>query len=459
LGRPDSQIRLDYKPENKPAPRPSWRHLRWLASAIATPFIGGLLLLMGSAGGHSPGTTHASLLNMSLQTQPLALPSLPLPPVSEPVAAAPPEPAMTELDLQVRRGDTLDQLFRKNHLDVGQLHEMLAIPDARSGLRLVKPGDVLELRTDEGGVAQLSRRLDENHTIVIERTADGFQAHTTEDVLERRMTQAYAVIDSSLFSAGKNAGVSDKVILDLAAIFAYDVDFVLDIREGDNFTVVYEQIFRDGEYLRDGDVVAAEFTNDGDTYRALRYTSQNGETAFYTPDGLSTHKAFLRAPVAFTRISSEFNPHRRHPILNTIRAHQGVDYAAPAGTPVQAAGEGKVLFAGRKGGYGNCIILQHGKDITTLYGHLSRFASKLRPGLRVHQGNTIGYVGMTGLATAPHLHYEYRIAGVHKNPRTVSLPQADPIAPAEKAEFLAQAAPILNRLALVRAARLAQIDP
>jgi murein DD-endopeptidase MepM/ murein hydrolase activator NlpD len=458
LGRPDSQIRLDYKPENKPVSVRSWRQLRWLASIIATPFVGGLLLLMGSAGGHSPGTTHASLLNMSLQTQPLALPPLPLPPPSEP-AAATPEPTLTELNLQIRRGDTLDQLFRKNHLDVGQLHEMLALPDARSGLRLVKPGDVLELRTDDQGIAQLSRRIDENHTIVIERTTSGFQAHTEEDVLEHRVTQAYAVIESSLFSAGKSAGVSDKVILDLAAIFAWDIDFVLDIREGDNFTVLYEQIFREGEYLRDGEIVAAEFTNDGDTYRALRYISQDGEVGYYTPDGLSTHKAFLRAPVAFTRISSEFNPHRRHPILNTIRAHQGVDYAAPAGTPVQAAGEGKVLFAGRKGGYGNCIIVQHGKDITTLYGHLSRFAAQLRPGLRVHQGDTIGYVGMTGLATAPHLHYEYRIAGVHKNPRTVPLPQADPIAPAEKAEFLAQATPMLDRLALVRETRLAQIDP
>jgi murein DD-endopeptidase MepM/ murein hydrolase activator NlpD len=457
LGRPDSQIRLDYRPENKPVPSRSWRRLRWLASAIATPIVGALLL-MGSVGGHSPGTTHASLLNMSLQTRPLALP--PLPPVEASQPAQPgAEPALTELDLQVRRGDTLDQLFRKNHLDVGQLHEMLALPDARTALRLVKPGDVLELHTDELGVAQLSRRVDENHTIVIERTAAGFTAHTTEDVLEHRVTQAYAVIDSSLFNAGKQAGVSDKVVLDLAAIFAWDIDFVLDIREGDNFTVLYEQIFRDGEYLRDGDIVAAEFTNHGHTYRALRHVSRDSQVGYYTPEGLSTHKAFLRAPVAFTRISSEFNPRRRHPILNTIRAHQGVDYAAPAGTPVQAAGEGKVLFTGRKGGYGNCIILQHGKDITTLYAHLSRFAPKLRPGVRVHQGNTIGYVGMTGLATAPHLHYEYRITGGHKNPRTVPLPQADPIAPEEKAEFLAKAAPMLDRLALVRAARLAQLDP
>ena len=206
-------------------------------------------------------------------------------------------------------------LFRKNHLDVGQLQAMLAIPQARDGLRLVKPGDQLELRTDGGGIAELTRRLDESHTLIIQRGPDGFQAQTKEDALEHRVTQAHAVIDSSLFNAGKSAGVSDKVIIELASIFAWDIDFVLDIREGDDFTVLYEQVFRDGEYLRDGDIVGAEFTNDGDTFRALRYVDHNGDVGYYTPDGRSMRKAFLRAPVSFTRVSSEFNPHRRHPIL------------------------------------------------------------------------------------------------------------------------------------------------
>jgi murein DD-endopeptidase MepM/ murein hydrolase activator NlpD len=454
LGQPDRQIRLDYKPEDKPVPRRPWTQMRWLASAIATPIIAAALLL-GNAGKNGTGTADAALINpTAVQTRALALPPLPLEEVPAPVEA----PAVPTLELQIKRGDTLDRLFRKNHLDVGQLQAMLAIPEARDGLRLVKPGDELELRLDDGGIAGLTRRLDESHTLIIERGPDGFAAQTREDALERRVTQANAVIDSSLFNAGKSVGVSDRVIIELASIFAWDIDFVLDIREGDDFTMLYEQVFRDGEYLRDGDIVAAEFTNDGDSFRAFRYIDPDGDVGYYTPDGRSMRKAFLRAPVAFTRVSSEFNPHRRHPILNTIRAHQGVDYAAPAGTPVQAAGDGKVIFAGRKGGYGNCVILQHGNDITTLYGHLSRFAAKLHVGQRVHQGELIAYVGMTGLATAPHLHYEYRIAGVHKNPRTVPLPQADPIAPAEKAAFLAQTAPLLNRLALVKATQVAQVD-
>jgi murein DD-endopeptidase MepM/ murein hydrolase activator NlpD len=456
LGQPDSQIRLDYKPEDKPVARRPWTQMRWLASAIATPILGAVLLL-GYGGKHGTGTADASLIGPAhaLQTRPLALPPLPL----EELPAAPVEaPTGTTLTLAIKRGDTLDRLFRQNHLDVRQLQMMLAIPQARDGLRLVKPGDELQLRTDDGGIAELTRRLDESHTLIIQRGADGFQAQTKEDALERRVTQARAVIDSSLFNAGKSVGVSDRVIIELASIFAWDIDFVLDIREGDTFTVLYEQVFRDGEYLRDGDIVGAEFTNDGDTFRALRYVDHDGDVGYYTPEGLSMRKAFLRAPVSFTRVSSEFNPHRRHPILNTIRAHQGVDYAAPAGTPVQAAGDGKVIFAGRKGGYGNCVILQHGNDITTLYGHLSRFAAKLHVGQRVHQGELIAYVGMTGLATAPHLHYEYRIAGVHKNPRTVPLPQADPIAPAEKPAFLAQTMPMLNRLALVKATKVAQVD-
>ena len=454
MGQPDHQIRLDYKPEDKPVARRVRPQLPWLASAIATPLVGGFLFLMGSGGGPAPASSNASLLSSGLETHALPLP--PLEPREVAVPAA--EPVGRDLDLQVRRGDTLDQLFRKNGLDVGELHAMLALPEGRTGLRFVKPGDVLEVRTDDTGITALSRRLDESHMLVIERGTDGFQARTVEDPLEHRTTQAHAVIDSSLFNAGKSAGVSDKVILELAAIFAWDIDFVLDIRDGDSFSVLYDQVYRDGEYLRDGEIVAAEFTNDGDTFRALRYTTQDGQVGYYTPDGLSMRKAFLRAPVSFTRVSSEFNPHRRHPILNTIRAHQGVDYAAPAGTPVQAAGEGKVLFAGRKGGYGNCLILQHGNDITTLYGHLSRFVPGLRVGQRVHQGETIAYVGMTGLATAPHLHYEYRVAGVHKNPRTVPLPQADPIAPAEKTEFLAQAASMLDRLGLVKASQVAELD-
>lgn len=458
MGSSQAQIRLDYKPEDKPALRRARPPVHWLVSALALPVIGTLIAVMGGTAGQSSTPTGPVLATLTPQIRQLALP-----PLSDYRSPAPEAPAAaddtTTLRLRVNRGDTLDQLFRKNGLSVTQLQQMLALPAAKTSLRLVKPGDVLDIRTDADGIVTLSRRIDEAHTLTIEREGTGFTAHTVEDVLEHRLTQAYAVIDSSLFNAGKKAGVSDRIVLELASIFAWDIDFVLDIREGDDFTVVYEQIFRDGEYLRDGEIVAAEFTNAGTTYRALRFQAEGAEDAsYYTPDGRPLRKAFLRAPLEFTRISSDFNPRRRHPILNTIRAHKGVDYAAPAGTPVKAAGDGKVLLAGRKGGYGNCIVLQHGGNVTTLYGHLSRFAPGIRNGTRVRQGQTIGFVGMTGLATAPHLHYEYRIADVHQNPRTVKLPQADPIPAKDKPAFLAQAAPLLERLALVRATRVAQAE-
>jgi murein DD-endopeptidase MepM/ murein hydrolase activator NlpD len=234
--------------------------------------------------------------------------------------------------------------------------------------------------------------------------------------------------------------------MNLAGIFAWDVDFVLDIRGGDHYYILFEEIYQEGKYITDGEIIAAEFNNSGRTFQAIRFVDKSGRSDYYTPDGLSVRKAFVRAPVDFSRISSSFNPRRKHPILNTIRAHRGVDYAAPSGTSIKAAGDGKVIFRGRKNGYGNAVIVQHGGNITTLYAHMSRFHNSSRVGRRVVQGQTIGYVGMTGLATAPHLHYEYRLNGVHRNPRTVRLPQADPIREEYRADFLAAAAPILDEL-------------
>jgi murein DD-endopeptidase MepM/ murein hydrolase activator NlpD len=253
------------------------------------------------------------------------------------------------------------------------------------------------------------------------------------------------MIETSLFEAGTAAGISDRTTMDMAGIFEWDIDFIQDVRVGDTFTVIYEELWRDGVKLRDGDIIAAEFVNQGKTYRAARFRDASGRVGYYTPDGRSVRKAFIRAPLNFTRISSNFNPNRRHPVLNTIRAHRGVDYAAPTGTPIRAAGDGKVLFRGVQGGYGNTIILQHGGNITTLYGHLSRFGNA-RVGARVNQGDVIGYVGSSGLATGPHLHYEYRVNGVHRNPRTVPLPPADPVAAEEQEAFRAATAPLWRLL-------------
>jgi murein DD-endopeptidase MepM/ murein hydrolase activator NlpD len=210
--------------------------------------------------------------------------------------------------------------------------------------------------------------------------------------------------------------------------------------------VVYEQIYQDGKKIRDGEILAAEFVNNGRVYRAASFKSDSGHLNYYAPNGLAMRKAFLRAPVEFTRVSSQFNPHRMHPILQTIRGHMGTDYAAPTGTPVHASGDGRVSFAGRRGGYGNAIVLAHTNSISTLYGHMSRFAKQVRVGAHVQQGDVIGYVGMTGLATGPHLHYEYLVNGMHKNPQTVQLPGAEPLRAESLQRFLSESAPLLSRL-------------
>ncbi|MEM7084388.1 MAG: peptidoglycan DD-metalloendopeptidase family protein [Pseudomonadota bacterium] len=374
------------------------------------------------------------------------------------------EPQHNQMTLTIKSGDTLDELFAKHDLSRGDLAQILRIKEAREVLTVLRPGDAIRVDHDEDGrVKQLYRSLDEVRTLQISRDDEAKLGYTTqmlEKPVEIRMQHAKGTIDSSLFIAAKEAGVSDTLVMNLAGIFAWDIDFVLDIRRGDSFTMVYEEIWQDGEFVRNGEILAAEFNNNGDLFRAVRYADPDGETGYFTPEGLNVKKAFLRAPIAFTpRVTSNFNPRRRHPVLNKVRPHRGVDYGAPRGTPIKAAGDGKVIFRGRKNGYGNTIILQHGGNITTLYAHMSKFNKNARSGRRVRQGQTIGYVGATGTATGNHLHYEYRLNGVHRNPRTVKLPQAQPIPTKYKADFLAATKPLINHLNTVsKTQRLAAIQ-
>lgn len=367
------------------------------------------------------------------------------------------EPEYDRITLTIARGDTLDGLFRKHKISLGHLAEIVRLPDASKYLRMLKPGDELEIQHDDGDLISLYRELSLTRSLMISKEAGGFQAKLIDRPIEMKKVLAYGRIDSSLFLSGAEAGLSDKLIMNLAGIFAWDVDFVLDIRTGDNYCVLYEEIWQDGEYISDGEIVAAEFNNNGRKFQAIRYIDSDNRSDYFTPDGHSVRKAFVRAPVDFTRISSSFNPKRRHPVLNTIRAHRGVDYAAPRGTEIMAAGDGKVIFRGVKNGYGNAIILQHGGNITTLYAHMSGFARSARLGRRVQQGQTIGFVGRTGLATATHLHYEYRLNGVHRNPRTVSLPQAEPIKEEYREEFLATVQPILDELLKYKRTQIASL--
>lgn len=354
------------------------------------------------------------------------------------------EPSTT-LTLTVRSGDSLDRLFRRHDLQLADLAELMKLEVAKKYLRLVKPGDEIRVQHYDGNILQLEKAVSLSEALRLRKVDDEFQAELIMREIETRPVRANGTIESSLFLAAADAGISDRTIMNLAGIFAWDVDFMLDIRQGDQFTLIYEQIWQGEEFLAEGEILAAEFINHGDAYRAVRFKDASGRTDYYSPEGRSVRKAFVRAPLSFSRISSNFNPRRRHPKLNTIRAHRGVDYAAPTGTPIRAAGDGKIIHRGRKGGYGNTIILQHGGNITTLYAHLSRF-SKARNGSRVRQGEVIGYVGSTGLATGPHLHYEYRRNGVHLNPRTVKLPDAEPINPEYLPEFKKSSEILLRQL-------------
>ena len=353
----------------------------------------------------------------------------------------------------VGRNDTLDGIFRRMALDTADLAAIRHLPGIRQSLDFLRPGDAIKLTHSDGVIKELTRKVSETQTLQVVREEAGFAAKMIDNPVQTQVRTATATIDSSLFEAAEAAGISDAVALKLANVFAWDIDFVLDIRGGDRFTAVYEQIYQDGKYLRDGEVLAAEFVNSGKVYRAVRFVNgDSGSASYYTPDGLALRKAFLRTPVEFTRVSSVFNPHRLHPILNTIRGHMGTDYAAPTGTPVHAASDGRVSFAGQRGGYGNALVLAHSNSVSTLYGHMSRFAKQIRVGTHVQQGDVIGYVGMTGLATGPHLHYEFLVNGVHKNPQTVRLPGAEPLHVEDLQRFHTQTAPLLAVLSPAPAA-------
>jgi murein DD-endopeptidase MepM/ murein hydrolase activator NlpD len=383
------------------------------------------------------------------------------PPIAQSSAEAPAAPAsqtapetreaslgFSTIEVVVSRNDTMDRLFRRFELNLSDLASLRNLPELRSQVDRLKPGELLRFTHRGGELVGLERKLSDSETLKVTRDANGFSSDVLENPLEVRTRTASATIQNSLFQAAADAELSDRVAFDLAEIFQYDIDFVLDIQSGDRFTVVYEEVFQDGVPLRIGNILAAKFVNDGREYRAVRYTDADGNGQYYSPDGKSLRKAFIRAPVQFSRVSSRFNPSRKHPVLNRIRAHRGVDYAAPVGTPVRAAGEGRVKFVGQQGGFGNVIELEHGSGVVTVYGHLSRFAANLRRGQHVEMAQVIGYVGMTGLATGPHLHYEYRVRGVHKNPQTVPLPDAEPIPNAERERFLTDTAGLVNMLDL-----------
>lgn len=356
---------------------------------------------------------------------------------------------------KIKNGESLSKIFSKRGLAISDLTKIIHANEIGKQFVSIVSGKELIIRTDsKGQLHQLVYAKNAIDTLKATRLDDSFNVEMTSKPIEIRITSLQTTINSSLFLDGKKAGLSDKSIMQLSEIFAWDIDFALNLRKNDQITVVYEKLFVDDKEIGTGNIISAEFVNQGHSYTAVRFEDVQGNASYFSPDGKSMRKPFLRTPVNFARISSHFNLKRRHPVLNRIRAHKGVDYAAKTGTPVKTTGDGKIIYRGRKGGYGRVVIVQHGKSYRTLYAHLSNYRKGQKVGSRVKQGQTIGYIGKSGLATGPHLHYEFRVNGVHRNPLTVKLPHTDPIKKSLLAEFKKQTQPLIAQLNKVKASHL-----
>ncbi|RYZ93907.1 MAG: peptidase M23, partial [Moraxellaceae bacterium] len=367
------------------------------------------------------------------------------------------EPAWQELIIKPR--DNLSTVFARAGLNDRDIYELFAENKSAKDLRNIMPGQKISFLIDkEGKLQELKYAKNNLDSVKFTRSTSGFISQLTSLKPDVRHSFREGVINSSLFIAGKQAGLPNALTMDLANIFGWDVDFALDIQKGDSFKVMYEEHYLEGVKIGTGAILSAEFTNDGKTYRAVRYTNKDGMTRYYTPDGKGMNKAFLRTPVDFARISSSFSLGRLHPVLNKIRAHKGTDYAAATGTPIRSTGDGKVIFAGRQGGYGNLIMIQHGQGYETVYGHLNSFAKGISNGSRVNQGQIIGYVGKTGLATGPHLHYEFHVNGKVRDPVTVALPQSMGVASNEKDRFNSATQTLVAQLDEMSSSRLAMSE-
>ena len=383
------------------------------------------------------------------------LEELPLP-VLTPTGAGG-DPAYTREE-RIQRGDTVASLLARLQADDPEAAQFLRNNKQAKALHQLIPGRTVRATAAADGKLMSLRYLNGASLLSVDRAGDTFVVKEAPVQLERRVLMKSAEIKNSLFGATDAAGLSDAIATQIAEIFSTDIDFHRDLRKGDRFSVVYEVFYHQGEPVKSGRVLAAEFTNQGKAYQAVYFNYAENAGGYYTPDGRNLRKQFLRSPLEFSRITSGFTNARFHPVLQTWRAHKGIDYGAPSGTRVKATADGVVDIAGRQGGYGNVVVLRHQSKYTTWYGHLSGIAKGLRKGRRVAQGEVIGYVGATGLATGPHLHYEFRINDVHQNPLRVAMAAALPITPEQKPKFTQTTRLYAERLQLLRTTNLARLD-
>jgi len=346
------------------------------------------------------------------------------------------------ISVEVKKGDVLGSIFKRAKIDTQTMQDVLDSGKDAKNLTRLFPGAQLEFGLNAAGELQeLRYNLSNLKTLRITRADDNtFVAKQLQKEIEVRTEVVAGIISGSFWASAMNAGLSEAQIIDLANVFGYDIDFALDIRSGDSFSVMFERQYAEGQFIGNGAIVAAQFQNQGQLYQAVRHTDGN----FYKPDGGSMRQAFLRAPVNFRYVSSNFNPRRLHPVLGKIKAHNGVDYVAPVGTPIMAAGDGKVIESAMKGANGNYVVIQHANGIVTKYLHLSK--RDVKRGEKVKQGDIIGRLGATGRVTGAHLHYEFVVGGVHRNPRTVKLPQAEPLKGVARAEFTKNAKQYIAQL-------------
>ncbi|HEY3326038.1 MAG TPA: peptidoglycan DD-metalloendopeptidase family protein [Novimethylophilus sp.] len=425
------------------------QRLHWLLGFSSIPLFG-----IVAAFAIAPQTLPVDVPSTEI-TEAIALPA----PLASTTDATIDGHALWQVD-RVRRDDTLASLLERINIHnpeaIAFLHQA---PEASALASQLRPGrTILTKTTPDGVLLELQFQIDVNHALVVKKSADGYQAQELPLALENRVLVKSAEIRSSLFAATDDANIPDQIAIQLANIFSSEIDFNLDLRKGDRFTVTYEARFSTGELIKTGRVLSTEFINQGKAYSAILYRDPQGRENYYTREGKSLQKAFLRSPLEFSRISSGFTLARFHPILNTWRAHKGVDYAAPTGTLVKAVADATVSFVGGQGGYGNVVMLQHAGNISTVYGHLSRFAPGLHKGQRIAQGEAIGFVGMTGMATGPHLHYEFRVRGEHRDPLKVALPTSVPLSSGLLADFQQQARPFIAQLDLLRDSNLASME-
>ncbi|MBI3903805.1 MAG: peptidoglycan DD-metalloendopeptidase family protein [Nitrosomonadales bacterium] len=418
--------------------------LRWFVAMSSLPLLGVI-----TAFGVMPQTEFISA-PVKTVTEAISLPQ------ATPVAA---NSATFWRNERVQRGDTAAELLRRLNVEDVSANNYLRNDRAAESFRQLATGKTVQAETGaDGGLLALRYLNNNGDQVIIEKNGGNFKTSTLPPQLEQRLFLRTGEIKTTLFDATDEAGLPEAAASQLAEVFGGDIDFHRDLRKGDKFSVTYEMTYSNGEPVRVGRIQAAEFVNQGKAYRVVFFQSDSNHGDYYTPDGKSVRKTFLRSPMEFSRVTSGFTSARFHPILQKWRAHKGVDYGAPIGTKVKVTGDGTVAFVGKQGGYGNVIMVEHQGRYTTVYGHLSRFAKGLHKGQHVAQGDIIGYVGMTGWATGPHLHYEFKIDGQQRDPLRVALPNALPISAAQRAAFEETTRSLTERLGLLSNVSVAKLD-